>query len=125
MNPHSEPVQRYLDLFSRFAASKERSEDPPVHVLRSSAIARFSERGFPSQADEDWKYTNPNPIIQTPFVLPAETKSDIFDITILETHSYISSCSARLVFVDGKLSPGVSLFTNAAGGFIVTSLAQA
>ncbi len=125
MKSYSEPVQRYLDLFSRFSTSQGRDDNLPMHALRSSAIARFSERGFPSQADEDWKYTNTNPIIQTPFIFPEEMTNDVFDQENFAGHSYISSCSARLVFVDGKLSPGASHFTNATGGLIITSLAQA
>jgi Fe-S cluster assembly protein SufD len=125
MSPQSEPVQRYLDLFSQFSADQGRDADLPLSRLRASAMARFSERGFPTQKDEDWKYTNTNPIIRTPFILASQTEPESFDKKIFDAQYSVLSCSARLVFIDGKLSPGASFVADTAGGLIIESLAEA
>jgi Fe-S cluster assembly protein SufD len=38
-----------------------------VHEIRDAAIARFAELGFPSNRDEEWRYTNVKPIATIPF----------------------------------------------------------
>src|SRR3990167_1722539 len=38
-----------------------------IHEIREAAIARFAELGFPSNRDEEWRYTNVKPIATIPF----------------------------------------------------------
>jgi Fe-S cluster assembly protein SufD len=55
MTAVSEQVGNWLDEFTR-------QPDSPVKALREAAFARFSERGFPTTHDEDWRFTNVAPI---------------------------------------------------------------
>ena len=125
MHPQTNPEQRYQELFLQFNAAEGSDTDLNVSALRSTALARFTERGFPTQADEDWKYTNTNLITQTAFLLPSTLEQEEFDQTNIEAFFSISPCSARLVFLNGKLSPGASIVPNTAGGLIIQSLAEA
>ena len=38
-----------------------------LEAIREQGIARFSELGFPTPANEDWRFTNVAPIARTPF----------------------------------------------------------
>src|SRR5262245_3929961 len=53
----------YREKFGRLKASG------PAWVLaaRQAALARFSEVGFPTLRDEDWRFTNIAPIARLPF----------------------------------------------------------
>jgi Fe-S cluster assembly protein SufD len=47
-----------------------RGARPALQRLRKSAIANFGEIGFPTERNEDWKFTSVAPIVRTPFLLP-------------------------------------------------------
>jgi Fe-S cluster assembly protein SufD len=55
MTAVSEQIGSWLGEFTNQA-------DSPVRALREAAFARFSERGFPTTHDEDWRFTNVAPI---------------------------------------------------------------
>ena len=42
-----------------------------LHPVRRAAIGRLEELGFPTTHDEDWRFTNLAPLVQTAF-RPAE-----------------------------------------------------
>ena len=63
-------MSHYLSAFEAF--SKERSGDA-VHGLRRRAMARFSELGFPTVSQEDWRFTNTAPIAASTFALGRPT----------------------------------------------------
>lgn len=45
-----------------FKARLAAEDDAAIRALRERAFAAFTEKGFPSLKDEDWKYTNVSPI---------------------------------------------------------------
>ena len=45
-----------------FKARLAAEDDAAIKALRERAFAAFTEKGFPSLKDEDWKYTNVSPI---------------------------------------------------------------
>ncbi len=45
-----------------FKARLAAEDDAAIKALRERAFAEFTENGFPSLKDEDWKYTNVSPI---------------------------------------------------------------
>ena len=55
----------------RFTEAESRRAGPAwLRESRRSAFARFSELGFPTDADEDWRFTRIDPISKTEFSLP-------------------------------------------------------
>jgi len=56
-------IGNWLELFTR----QERSE-PWLDKLRETAFGRFTELGFPTTRDEEWRFTNVAPIARTQFV---------------------------------------------------------
>ena len=57
-NPAVEPVNAFTKLEQNGAA---------LMPLRKAGLARFSESGYPTLRDEDWRFTNVKPIDELPF----------------------------------------------------------
>jgi Fe-S cluster assembly protein SufD len=53
--------------FDRFAHGRGSSDVPWLALLRTAAMARFAEKGFPTTREEAWRHTNVAPIARTAF----------------------------------------------------------
>src|SRR5215470_13643511 len=62
-------TESYLESFAPFEDSAAAHDQEWLRSIRRSAIARFSELGFPTTRDEDWRFTNVAPIAETSFRL--------------------------------------------------------
>ncbi len=94
-----------------------------VRKLRRDALARFADTGFPTTADEDWRYTNVAPIASTPF-RPGMPGAAPDAATVAAFLPAGASC-ARLVFLDGHFVPSLSQATLMPAGSFAGSLADA
>src|SRR5277367_319325 len=98
----TEPI---LEKFRRFESGAKSSLLP----LRKAGLALFSELGFPTLQNEDWRFTNVAPLAKLPFqpvfdapaVNGAETKA-------LNEFAFSKLSGTRLVFVNGHYSPKLS-----------------
>jgi Fe-S cluster assembly protein SufD len=113
----------YRAQFAGFERSLNGGAAAPVHRLRQSAIAAFE--GFPTTADEEWRFTNVAPIAKTEFtpVLPADAPR----LTLEEIAPFLlpGVDAALLVFVDGHFSRELSSVSALPRALTVTSLADA
>ncbi|HKA35169.1 MAG TPA: Fe-S cluster assembly protein SufD [Thermoanaerobaculia bacterium] len=102
-----EAIARPDDLYSasQAAFSESRFDGEPdwVASLRRDAMASFAKTGFPTAKDEAWRYTNPAPIVRTPFG-PAEEAEP----GRVEAIPIPGGEGARLVFVNGAFSAELS-----------------
>ena len=57
----------YISAFEHSETDLARIGHPWIHQIRRDAIERFSELGFPSAHDEDWKFTNLDPLLKISF----------------------------------------------------------
>jgi Fe-S cluster assembly protein SufD len=115
----------YLSNFARF--EKESAENGPVwlHRLRKAAMKRFTELGFPTTRNEDWKFTSAAPIAKVPFRHGAPADENGLTAKALERAFYKIDDAVQLVFVNGHYAPELSLLRSLPAGVIVTSLAAA
>jgi Fe-S cluster assembly protein SufD len=88
---------------------------------RSNALSRFAELGFPTQKNEDWRFTPVDPIAESCFALAEEP--GLLDVKTLEKLSLGLPETGRLVFVDGLYSPELSQ-THLEPGIRIGSLAS-
>ena len=93
-----------------FRSVRESSPTVPwLELVRSGAIDRFEQIGFPTVHDEEWKYTNLAPLAKESFqpaVAPVEfTDSNIARLAYPETEN------AHLVVVNGFLREDLSTST--------------
>jgi Fe-S cluster assembly protein SufD len=93
------------------AAFRDLRETSPtvawLEMVRSSAMDRFEQLGFPSVRDEEWKYTNLAALAKESFV-PATRSEDALDVS---GFAYPETASAHLVVVNGFLREDLSVKT--------------
>ena len=105
------------------AAFRELSRTAPwFELVRSSAIDRFEQLGFPSVREEEWKYTNLATLAKESFV-PA-TSGDELNALDVRRFAYPETAGAHLVVVNGFLRDDLSE-TTALGEVIATDLFRA
>jgi Fe-S cluster assembly protein SufD len=113
------PVDRYCAEFERLAPQLPGNSVRWVRRMRQLAIERFAELGFPSVRDEQWKYTNVEPLAKFEFQpgrnqVVATVEGVVFDD--LPAH--------RFVFVNGRYSAALSQVNRLPAGLEITSLAD-
>lgn len=112
-------VDPYLAAFERF--DRNGAEAEWLLNLRQGGIERFSEIGFPTLRDEDWRFTNVTAIAKLPFRPSLET-SDRAAVDV-KRYNFASLDCIRLVFIDGHFAPRFSTVLPQPKGVQVESLA--
>ncbi|HEV3468592.1 MAG TPA: Fe-S cluster assembly protein SufD [Pyrinomonadaceae bacterium] len=107
-----------------FEAAGLEGEPAWLASLREEALERFEEAGFPTTAEEDWKYTNVAPVARAAF-LPAEGPAEDLDAESVERFVYEEARRSRLVFVDGRFRPEFSALDALPAGVVALDLAEA
>ncbi len=93
-----------------FASAKESSPTVAwLELVRSGAIDRFEQIGFPSVREEEWKYTNLAPLAKESFQ-PAIKPSDISAAEVARL-AYPETANAHLIVVNGFLNEEASIKT--------------
>lgn len=102
-----------------------RGEDPSCWVadIRREAISGFSNLGFPSVSDEEWRFTNLSALGKLSFSLPPAEAPEVRAETA-DSFGFAGLDCTRLAFVDGRFSPSLSSFEEG-GGIVVKSLSAA
>ncbi|MEZ5427584.1 MAG: Fe-S cluster assembly protein SufD [Pyrinomonadaceae bacterium] len=99
-----------------------RSANQPewLKSLREKAFAYFTEKGFPTVREEDWKYTNVKEVTGGQWSVVGVSD----EIKDLSEHIFEESRKSVLVFVDGAFDKNLSNL-EALGGAAVLSFAEA
>ena len=89
--------ERFLEAFD---ASSQRAAKQPgwLKTLREEGFARFSETGFPTTRDEDWRFTNVAAIAKAAFQPAATAPVKPGDLDAFGTSGF----ACKLVFVNGR-----------------------
>src|SRR5712692_5440069 len=90
----------YLSNFLQFEKELAADGNSPVHRLRKAAMKRFTELGFPTTRNEDWKFTNVASIARVPFRLADRQDNALSDLELKRVAPRIGECH-RLVFMNG------------------------
>lgn len=116
-------MQAFLDDFEALAPKLASREPSWLQEIRKEALSRFTQLGFPSSKQEEWRFTNIRPILERPYLRPGG--SSTFPQADLERFEVDGLDSYRLVFINGFLSPEHSALAGLPQGVIVTELAEA
>lgn len=103
------PAQENRSLhFESLLADAARARSDNGHrwldAQRADAARQFLHSGLPSRADEAWRYTPLDPLLDTPWSQPGGGVADVE----LERRTLTAEPAARLVFIDGRWSPTLS-----------------
>lgn len=72
-----------------------------LQTLREQAMTRFAQTGLPRADEEEWRFTNTDPIAEVGWTLPAGE----YDIKeLFEQYSLRNTCAAEVVFINGVYS---------------------
>jgi len=110
--------EKYLETFE---TSKSRSGSQPrwLQALRQKAFERFSDVGFPTTHDEDWRFTNVSAVSGTSFEL-----AEPITVSGEQLQPFgVSQFACRLVFVNGLFAHDLSTVGSMPAGVKVGSLA--
>ncbi len=93
--------------------------------LRDAGTRRFSEKGFPTLRDENWRYTNIRPILKQNFNPVAVLHGSTGRTEGLSQHLLPGLGAYRFVFVDGHYVQALSDATGLAQGVVAMPMADA
>lgn len=117
-----------LEEENTFVASFERAEralatigPPSLHCLREAAMQRFAALGFPTLEDEDWRFTPLGALTQNEFKLG---ESVAVDMACPRRLAFAPDECHRLVFVNGRFAPALSVLHELPKGVVVGGLAD-
>jgi len=116
----TQAIRHYEESFGGLEKSAASHEPSWLRKLRQAGFARFSETGFPTSRDEDWRFTNPSAIAQTPFHL-VRNGHHMPSLADIAPHR-ISGAGCELVFVDGRFAEKLSSVGKLPNGVKVASL---
>ena len=109
----------YLEAWRELHSAQPASGVDWLDRLRNTAMERFSELGFPSVKDEEWKYTNVAPVARMNLQSNPGAALDGADFAVPE------ASESQLVFVNGKLQRDQSSVAAVAGDVTAVDLIEA
>lgn len=95
---------------------------PWLHQARAAALAQFSENGFPSPRQEEWRYTNVKALEKKVFS-PIFAANDKVDASFLARYQLADAWS--VVLVNGQYRADLSCLTGLPDNIEVLSMADA
>ena len=98
-------------LSSFLAFENEKDVDSYVHDIRTQAIKKFEEEGFPTKSLENWKYTSLKKTLQHDYKL-FPSKSEALEFKDIESFLINDIESYKIIFVDGKYCSHLSETTH-------------
>jgi Fe-S cluster assembly protein SufD len=125
MTGSAETKEWYQGRFARFEEGLNGASQSPLHALRRKGLAAFAARGFPTTADEEWRFTNVAQIASARFQpVLAYDPSGVTEDDLLHLSPGVKN-GALLVFVNGHYSRTLSSVPALPGGVTAGSLARA
>lgn len=104
-------AERLATYFEAYSALRAQEREPVwLRQLRDEAWTSFSEKGFPTTHDEDWRFTNLATLAKTPFRRAAST--DVASVSKQIAAFRLSGAASQLVFVNGTFAPECSSRSN-------------
>ncbi len=120
----SEKDNGYIEGFSGFEKTAPGSNLGWLKSIREHAITKFSELGFPTPQDEDWRFTNVAPIARSSFHIPLNGIDQV-SAADLTPFQFEGQQICELVFINGHYSAELSTHNKLPEGVIVLNLAEA
>ena len=132
MNPitTSHLKEKFISAFDIFHSKLNGRANSSINKIRKSAIKRFELLGFPTTKNEEWKYTNINPILNneldilTTRISPAPTESESISKSDIQACLFQRSEANTVVFINGRYSKEFSTVISPANELRIESLAK-
>ncbi len=114
-----------LDAWSDRIMSTLRPEDPAwvVSAKREAADA-LRAKGLPTMRDEDWRYTDPAPLLAADWRVHVEGPSSPPTEDDIRSFTYWDASAVRVVFLNGRYIPELSVHRTPTDGLAVVPLSE-
>lgn len=96
----------YQEHFTAFERTLNGDATSAVHALRRTAMGHFQQHGFPTTAEEEWRFTNVQSIADRPFTPSVRPAGAI--LTVADIERLTVPAEDRFVFVNGHFEPSLS-----------------
>ncbi len=117
-----ESKETYLSHFQRVMERAANGQGAWLPTIRKAAMARFTEIGFPTIRDEEWRYTNVAPIAGTAFEPARAANGQVGRLDVRALH-FANTLDNLIVFVNGRYTAELSSIALQQNGVQVSSLA--
>ncbi|RKH34021.1 Fe-S cluster assembly protein SufD [Corallococcus praedator] len=115
-------LAHYLEVARTFQARGSANDPAWLRTLRAEGLRHFEARGLPTSKDEEWKYTP----VSTLSALPFQPARDVYaGEDVAAAVARLALPGPRLVFVDGRFVPALSVLTGLPRGVVLKPLSQA
>jgi len=116
-------IDSYLNGFEEFKKNDLFDDISEISELRKNAIDCFSELGFPTLRDEDWRFTNLTPISKGKFKINGNAVR--IDQDTIKNYLFNDLDTYLLVFVNGKFNRDLSDINDIPEGVTISPLSEA
>ena len=123
MNSSAELKELFIKQFQSFENTLNGEKKLPIHQIRIDAIKKFSALDFPSVKDEEWKYTNINPLLSRNF-RPADSIPEV-DPEFINKYLFDKKEFITLFFINGYFSKEFSDVDALPKGLILETISEA
>lgn len=116
-------IKKYKGNYAEFVQSLNGDHRSFYDTIRKNAVASFNELNFPTNKDEEWKYTNLTPLLKHNFA----PSSGVVTLTKEDVNQYLygEADSCLLVFVNGNYSKELSTIPQYFDGIKVSPILEA
>lgn len=111
--------------FEQFQSRLNGQKQLPAHQLRKVALEHVLQNRLPSAKDEEWRFTNPQPLLETPFQVADDQVGKSLTLDQLQPYLYSGFEGINLVFVNGYFMPHLSSQLEANGPIKIKPLSEA
>ncbi len=114
-----------LSSFRQWEKGMNGDSQTELHRIRRAALRIFAEQGFPTTRQEEWRFTNVQPIAGTEFSPALRYHAGKVRPSDIEKFLFPGLDRSRLVFLNGHFAPEFSDISVVPPGVRVQSLAEA
>ncbi len=115
----------YIKSFENFESKLNGESKSFIHGQRKAALQKLGEMSFPTQREEEWKYTNISPLLNFNFVDPLNAAKVEISKDRLQNYLFKGFDNHLLVFINGVFSEELSDIKDLPSGVIVDSIFNA
>lgn len=116
---------KLIELFEKEQQSIRGKASPLVNRIREHAFSRFRRNGFPTTRQENWRFTDLSPLLNTDFVFDFSNQSRIVDIEKIFTCDVYDLDTFSITLLNGWFVYKHAPLSRLPNGAVIGSLAKA
>lgn len=124
MTAPAKNTEWYASRFALFEKGLNGASGTELHAMRRKSLEQFSALGFPTTADEEWRFTNVATIARRDFIPVTSYEPEGVAAADVARYSFAGSDAVLLVFINGHFSPALSSLGSLPRGVTIGSLAR-